>query len=107
MFTFDDGSKHELTTGGLSLHQISQRLNQKRGMIDVLENWKNNPNRSKETEEIAAHFKNVEEKLGFGNVLWEIPTGKHLNDLPMEPATEEEISKYNLEERLGLIDPDA
>jgi len=103
-FAFEDGSKHTLPSSNLSLNQITQRLNQKRGQIMLLEQYKLNPGRSKEMNEIEEHFKTVQDVMGFENVLFEIPTGQGLSSVPIESATAEEIESLNLVARLQ--DPD-
>eukprot|EP00750_Incisomonas_marina_P017693 INCI2350.1.p1 GENE.INCI2350.1~~INCI2350.1.p1 ORF type:complete len:173 (+),score=30.33 INCI2350.1:185-703(+) len=99
-FSFDDGSTHTLPSSNLSLNQIIQRMNQKRGQIMLLEQYKLNPGQAEEMKKIDEHFKQVEEVLGFNNVLFEIPTSQGMAGIPIEPATEEEIERLNLQQLL-------
>jgi hypothetical protein len=97
-FAFDDGTKHTLLTSGLTLNQITQRVNQKRVQIRLVEMYKLNPGDAEPLKALREHFKNVEAVLGFDKVLFEIPTGQGLTSVPIEQATAEEIKELNLEQ---------
>ena len=100
-FAFDDGSEHTLKSGGMSIRQITQRMNQKRGQIVLLEQLKLNPDKIDFMKEVEGHFKDLEETVGFDNVLFEVPYKRGLGSFNVEPVTDEEAEKYNLAERFA------
>ena len=99
-FAFDDGSKETLQTSGLSLNQITHRMNQRRGQIMVVDQYKQNPGAADEMKKIEEHYKTVNDILGFHGVLFEIPTGKGLTSIPIEKVPPEEVEKLDLVRRL-------
>ena len=98
-FAFDDGSKHTLLTSGLSLNQIAQRVNQRRGQIMLVEQYKINPGDAEQLKGLREYLKMLDGILGFDGVVFEIPTGKGMTSVPIEQATAEEIKQFDLEQR--------
>ena len=95
-FSFEDGTQHTLDCGGLSLNQITQRLKQKVGQIVLLEELKVNPKEQEYTKEVDDYFKELNEAMGFGGVIWEIPTRKGMGSIPIEDVTAEDVEEHDL-----------
>jgi hypothetical protein len=99
-FTFSDGSERSLQSTGMSWLQITHRMNQKRGMLMVEEQYKQNPAEKETLKAISEHFKQLE-SLGFDSVPFEIHTSKYMNGVEVHDVSDAEAVELGLLEEFA------